>query len=49
MAMRWSVKLEFTPDGGGPQVYELGSIDRSMNGVRPEEVGLTLEEGRELL
>ena len=29
--------------------HELGSISRSMHDVQPEEVGLTLEEGRVLV
>jgi hypothetical protein len=46
--MRWTITLEFTPDGGQPLVRQISTISRSMTDVRPEEVGLTLQEGREL-
>jgi hypothetical protein len=42
ITVRWTIKLEFTPDGGEPQVRQIGTISRSMSDVRPEEVGLTL-------
>jgi hypothetical protein len=48
-AVLWTIKVEFTPDGGEPQVRQIGTISRSLSDVRPEEVGLTLQEGRELL
>jgi hypothetical protein len=48
-AVLWTIKLEFTPGGGEPQVRQIGTISRSMNDLRPEEAGLTLQEGRELL
>ena len=47
--MRWTVKLELTTDDGKTQVSEVGSILRSSSDLQPEEVGLTLEEGRLLL
>jgi len=46
--MRWTITLEFTPDGGQPLVRQISTISRSMTDVRPEEVGLTLQKGREL-
>ena len=49
ITVRWTIKLEFTPDGGEPQVRQIGTINRSMTDVRPEGVGLTLQEGRQLL
>ena len=47
--MRWTLKLELTTDDGKTQVSEVGSILRSSSDLQPEEVGLTLEEGRLLL
>lgn len=47
--MLWTIRLEFTPDGGEPQVRQIATISRSMIDLRPEEAGLTLQEGRELL
>jgi hypothetical protein len=47
--MRWTLKLELTADDGATHAHELGSISRSMHHVQPDEVGLTLEEGRVLV
>ena len=47
--MRWTLKLELNTDDGKTQVSEIGSILRSSSDLQPEEVGLTLEEGRLLL
>jgi hypothetical protein len=47
--MRWTLTLELARDDGATDAYELGSITRSTYDLRPEEVGLTLEEGRQLV
>jgi len=47
--MRWTLKLELVREDGATEAYDLGSITRSVNDVRPEEVGLTLEEARTLV
>ncbi len=47
--MRWTARLELTTDDGKTQVSEVGSILRSSSDLQPEQVGLTLEEGRLLL
>jgi hypothetical protein len=47
--VRWTLKMELVREDGATEAYDLGSITRSMNDVRPEEVGLTLEEARTLV
>jgi hypothetical protein len=47
--MRWTLKFELTTDDGKTQVSDVGSIVRSSSDLQPEEVGLTLEEGRLLI
>ena len=47
--MQWKIKLEFTPDGGETISHEIGSITRPIADLRPEEIGLTLTEGHELV
>jgi hypothetical protein len=47
--MQWTIKLEFTPDGGETVVHEIGSITRPIADLEPEEIGWTLAEGHELV
>jgi hypothetical protein len=47
--MRWTFKLEFTPDGGETITHEIGTITRPIADLRPEEIGLTLAEGHEVV
>jgi hypothetical protein len=47
--MQWTIKLEFTPDGGETIEREIGTITRPLSDLTPEEIGLTLTEGHELL
>ena len=47
--MQWTLKLEFTPDGGETVVHEIGSITRPIADLEPEEIGLTLAEGHGLV
>jgi hypothetical protein len=47
--MQWTIKLEFTPDGGETIRHEIGTITRPTADLRPEEIGLTLAEGHELV
>jgi hypothetical protein len=47
--MKWTIRLELTPDGNPPISYEIGSITRPIADLCPEQVGLTLEEGQLLL
>jgi hypothetical protein len=44
--MRSTLKLELITDDGKTQVSDVGSIVPSSSDLQPEEVGLTLEEGR---
>ena len=44
-AMKWTIRIELTPDGNPPISREIGSINRPMVDLCPEQVGLTLEEG----
>jgi hypothetical protein len=47
--MKWTIRLELTPDGNPPITYDVGTITRSIADLFPEEIGLTLEEGHQLL
>ena len=47
--MKWTIRIEFTPDGNEPGDQEIGTISRPIADLRPEQVGLTLEEGRQLI
>ena len=47
--MKWTIRLELTPDGNPPITYEIGTITRRIADLSPEEIGLTLEEGQQLL
>jgi hypothetical protein len=47
--MKWTIRLELTPDGNRPITYDIGTITRPIADLSPEEIGLTLEEGQQLL
>jgi hypothetical protein len=47
--MKWTIRIELTPDGNEPITYELGTIIRPIADLSPEQIGLTLEEGQQLL
>jgi len=42
-------RLELTPDGNPPITYDIGTITRRIGDLSPAEIGLTLEEGQQLL
>jgi hypothetical protein len=47
--MKWTIRVELTPDGNAPITYEIGTITRPIADLAPEQIGLTLEEGQQLL
>ena len=47
--MKWTIRIELTPDGNPPITYEIGTITRPIADLSPEQIGLTLEEGQQLL
>jgi hypothetical protein len=47
--MKWTIRVELTPDGNAPITYEIGTISRPIADLAPEQIGLTLEEGQQLL
>ena len=47
--MKWTVRIELTPDGNKPITYDIGTITRPIADLSPEQIGLTLEEGQQLL
>jgi hypothetical protein len=47
--MKWTIRLELTPDGNPPITYDIGTITRPIADLSPEQIGLTLEEGQQLL
>ncbi len=47
--MRWIVKLDLVRDDGVTETRELGTISRPAADLQPEDVGLTLAEGRALI
>jgi len=42
--MKWTIRIELTPDGNEPITRDIGTITRSIADLYPEQVGLTLEE-----
>jgi hypothetical protein len=47
--MKWMIRLELTQDGNPPITCDIGTITRPIADLSPEEIGLTLEEGQQLL
>jgi hypothetical protein len=47
--MKWTIRIELTPDGNPPITYDIGTVTRPIADLSPEEIGLTLEEGQQLL
>jgi hypothetical protein len=47
--MKWTIRVELTPDGNPPISYDIGTITRPIADLSPEQIGLTLEEGQQLL
>src|SRR5271170_998320 len=47
--MKWTIRIELPPDGNPPITYDIGTITRPIADLSPEEIGLTLEEGQQLL
>ena len=47
--MRWTVKLELVRDDGITAIHLLATITRPIADLQPEEIGLTMEEGRALV
>jgi hypothetical protein len=44
--MKWTIRVELTPDGNPPITYDIGTITRPIADLSPEQIGLTLEEGQ---
>jgi hypothetical protein len=47
--MKWTIRLELIPDGNSPITYDIGTITRPIEDLSPEQIGLTIEEGQQLL
>jgi hypothetical protein len=47
--MKWTIRIELTPDGNEPITYDISTITRPIADLSPEQIGLTLEEGQQLL
>jgi hypothetical protein len=47
--MKWTIRVELTPDGNAPFTYDIGTITRPIADLAPEQIGLTLEEGQQIL
>jgi hypothetical protein len=47
--MKWTIRIELTPDDNPPITSEIGTITRPIADLSPEQIGLTLEEGQQLL
>jgi hypothetical protein len=47
--MKWAIRVELTPDGIEPITYDIGTITRPIADLSPEQIGLTLEDGQQLL
>jgi len=48
-AVKWTIRIEVTQDGKGPTTRDVGTITRSIGDLLPEQIGLTVEEGQQLL
>jgi hypothetical protein len=46
--MKWTIRIELTPDGNPPITYDIGTITRPIGDLSAEQIGLTLEEGQQL-
>ena len=44
-----TIRLGLTPDGNPPLTYEIGTLTRLIADLFPEEIGLTLDDGQQLL
>jgi hypothetical protein len=47
--MKWTIRIELTPDDNEPITYDIGTITRPIADWAPEQIGLTLEEGQQIL
>jgi len=47
--MKWTIRIELTPDDNEPITYDIGTITRPIVDLAPEQIGLTLEEGQQIL
>jgi hypothetical protein len=47
--VKWTIRVELTPDGNEPITYGIGTTARPIADLAPEQIGLTLEEGQQLL
>ena len=48
-AVKWTIRIEVTQDGKGSTTRDIGTITRPIADLLPEQIGLTLEEGQQLL
>src|ERR1039457_3247611 len=46
---KWTIRIELTPDGNEPISCEIGTITRPIADMSSEQLGLTVEEGQQLL
>ena len=49
LPLKWTIRLELTPDGNPPITYDIGRVTRPIADLSPKQIGLTLEEGQQLL
>jgi hypothetical protein len=48
--VKWTIRIEVTlDDDNGPTTRDVGTITRPITDLSPEQIGLTLEEGQQLL
>jgi hypothetical protein len=47
--MKWTIRIDLTPDGNPPITYDIGTITQPIADLSPEQIGLTLEEGQQLV
>jgi hypothetical protein len=47
-AMKWTIRIELTPDGNEPITCDIATSTRSIADLSPEQIGLILEEGGEI-
>lgn len=44
--MKWTIRIELTPEGNEPITRDVGTITRPIADLHPEQVGLSPEEDR---
>jgi hypothetical protein len=47
--MKWTIRIELTPEGNEPITRDVGTITRPIADLHPEQAGLSPEEDRQVV